>query len=131
VTQQTIDRVEASKRHLLAGLPIWRAAIMVGWASPQLQIAFKKVHGITPGEWLWSLPGRVREKVYRRTLEHSSIYGGIKHRKGRESARSWMCRSCGSDAGDDKPARCGKCGSYSFEMSAPAIGGIVEEKAVA
>ncbi len=28
---------------------------------------------------------------------------------------SFMCSACGAEVGERKPARCGKCGSYSFE----------------
>lgn len=65
---------EATRLIVDGGLPIWRAAMEVGWGSPQLHIYFKQLFGETPGQFVRALPEEHRGKVYHRTKVSSELY---------------------------------------------------------
>lgn len=111
--------VERTKELILAGHPIWRAVNVAGWDMIQCCKAFKSAEGMTPGEWARSLPWALREAVYRRTIVHSEIYSGLRNGREIASKKEWMCTACGDGPGVERPARCVKCGSGSFEPFLP------------
>lgn len=80
------------------------------------------------GYWQkWIAQNREKYLAYQREYRDRNKDGELERGRRRhirswnESTRVYLCAACGETFGKSKPDRCPKCGSHSFELSAPMI----------